>query len=305
MQPTPDWRGFERVPVTVEDGTVLSAYHVGRRELPAILLVNAFGMPVRFWGPLARALSDRFFMVSWESRGVPSLDQPFHPDRCSLLDHAGDMRRVAEAFSLSGALAVAWCTGCQVALRCAAMPAPPIAGAVLLCGAYCLPDGRWTSQYGRNMKTIAKHCARSVAHAGAFSDILMSAAHKGSGSTQPAIGQAIPAEVLDMTMGPFASGQALYRYAHLQRQFLDPPPETWASEVRLPVLVLGAGKDQIVHPEASREIARRLPEAELLMLPEGDHFVHYFDPAVPAAIEDFHARRLSRSNHPRPAHRHV
>jgi 3-oxoacyl-(acyl-carrier-protein) synthase len=61
--------------------------------------------------------------------------------------------------------------------------------------------------------------------------------------------------------------------------------------VRVPALVIVAGKDVVTSPRKGRALAAALPGAELLELPDAGHYVHIEDAALVAGhVQDFLAR---------------
>jgi pimeloyl-ACP methyl ester carboxylesterase len=291
--------GFtERRAVEVSDGVVLDAWSRGSRDNPAVVLVNAFGMPARFWEPLASGLESRFFLLTWDSRGLLSTDTPFDPKRCGVLEHATDMQAVMHAFGVTKAFAVGWCSGCQVALRYAALPGSNLLGAALLNGTYCLEDEWVLSPHLKMLRTIVPFCTRGVAQARTYSAVLMDTVKNGRDSAPGGglgdVTSEVPKAIVDMTMGPFSSGEALYRYAHTVKRFAEEPFHAWTDALKAPALVVSGEKDSVAHPQASREIARRLTDSQLVMYANGDHYLHFFDSGVGNLIRDFYDRHIER-----------
>jgi pimeloyl-ACP methyl ester carboxylesterase len=68
--------------------------------------------------------------------------------------------------------------------------------------------------------------------------------------------------------------------------------------IRQPTLVVVGDRDWLTPPAASQDIARRLPNAELRVLPDAGHFAFIEQPALfNAAVRQF-ARRLQSANAP-------
>jgi pimeloyl-ACP methyl ester carboxylesterase len=285
--------------VELPTGGVVRAFSRGSRANPALALVNGFGLSVELWEPLARALEGSFYLVAWETRGLPATDTPFNPSQCGVSDQADDMEAVLRHFGVQEAVVVGWCSGCQVALRYAARPGNRLLGAVLLNGAYCLPS-EWTAcEQVKNMRAITPFCSRGPTQAQTYSTVLMesfkSGPSGGSKKAKPMPLAGVSESIRAMVIAPFSNGEALYRYACLQKSFFAEPTHGWLDGTDLPVLVVASEKDQIVSPSASREVARRLAGSELVVFPEGDHYLHFFDPTVAPMIGDFFERRVRPS----------
>ena len=62
------------------------------------------------------------------------------------------------------------------------------------------------------------------------------------------------------------------------------------SDVRAPILIIGAGRDRVLPVELSRELAVAIPRATYVELPEATHFSAGFDPRAQKAVAAMLAR---------------
>jgi pimeloyl-ACP methyl ester carboxylesterase len=99
--------------------------------------------------------------------------------------------------------------------------------------------------------------------------------------------------LVHLTSATYKTPELLYRYANIIAQSFKEPDHAWTDSVTAPTLVIGNEYDQIADPAGSREIARRLPGAELVIL-QGDHHTFYEDVAVQNRICEFMLRHSDR-----------
>jgi pimeloyl-ACP methyl ester carboxylesterase len=272
------------------DGAPLRAYVGGLSDGPAVVLVNALGLPFDFWLPLARRLASRFKILTWESRGVTDDEEGFDAGSCDVACHVNDLLALLESEGVDGAHLVAWCNGAQVALRCASSQPGRVRRLVLLNGTFNLPEDVPRTSYEKNMRVLMPKIAGNIAYANLYHRMMnASGAQPGSaagGQEADAMLCSDPA-LLPLTSAPFRTPARLYRYATLITRTLDEPTHTWAEGVKAPVLVVSGARDRVSHPGASLEIARRIKDARLVMLEEGDHYSMYHDEQLQQAVRDF------------------
>jgi pimeloyl-ACP methyl ester carboxylesterase len=287
---------FEKTVVPTDDGTLLNVFTCGDVGRPAVLLINAYGIPVAIMEPLARVLSAGFRVISWESRGVPSGDGPFDPESCDLSTHVDDALCVLESQDLESAHIAGWCTGGQVALKLASLHPYASRDLVLMNGTFRLPDGviSQTAFFG-NMRRIMPKIAVGMKEAKFWHNVFYGNAsqqgyggvvpEEGDGETNPVM-ETDPA-ILEITRLPFDTPEHLYRYANLIMRFYEEPEHAWASNLTNCTMVLSAEHDAIAHPNTSREIAARIDDSQLVVVPGGDHFGIYSSDDVMRTVYDF------------------
>jgi pimeloyl-ACP methyl ester carboxylesterase len=282
---------FAKTTLSAKDRTPIAAFSCGSPDLPTVVLVNAFAMPVTFWEPFARRLLPAHRLLTWESRGVPDTSVAFDPARCGVADHVDDLCTVLDAFGVERARLVGWCSGAQIALRFAATYPARAEALALLAGAYRLSDDVPRSDFFTRLLTFLPSCARSARQARLYAT-MFGFARGPNGPSNPEPGgneldTNIPETLRHMTDAPFLDGEALFRYAHLQLRFLEEPTDAWTSGVTARTLVVGSEKDAIVHPSSSSIVARLLKHSELVMLKDADHYAHYFDASVAETVRRF------------------
>jgi len=261
------------------DGTEI-AYHVTRAPFPGapwVVLANALGGAWLAWRGQMEHFADRYRLLTWDYRGLfgsgrpsPDVDAAYGVER-----HAADLDAVLSAERVDRAAFVGWSLGVQVVLE-----------------AYRRHPGRATSlvlvsgTYGRPLDTPTP-----LPGARAALPQLLTALRRG---------HALAGRVTRRTMGRPAAARWLKRlgvigptfddglYAELSAAFaeLDLEPyfrslraagehdaERVLSTIEVPVLVIAGDRDRVTPRELAQQVARRIPEAEILVIPGGTHYV--------------------------------
>lgn len=102
----------------------------------------------------------------------------------------------------------------------------------------------------------------------------------------------VPRHRVDAMAAAWSTARTARVVAHEQRSLVDELPVIQAqlSRVHVPVVVLVGRQDKRLPPESQRDLARRLPDAELVEV-DGGHFLAAEAPrAVVAAVIRLHAR---------------
>jgi pimeloyl-ACP methyl ester carboxylesterase len=276
------------------DGTPLDAFVGGEPAGSSVLLINAIGMPVDFWFPMARRLQG-FKLVTWESRWASGVDGEFSPEKCGIDYHVRDLLSVLDANGIDAAHAVAWCNGAQVALRFADQYPQRLRSMVFLNGTFNLSPCVPRTNFETNVRFLMPKIAGNASYAALYHRMIAesrgqpeaNAGQTGSGVSQPFGLICRDSSILHLISAPFATPERLYRYACMITRTYDEHSDTSAEQLKLPTLLISCGNDQVSHPEASRVMAARVKGARLVVIDQGDHHSLYYDEEMQAAISGF------------------
>lgn len=276
---------------TLRRGPVeLGAFVAGPAGAPVVVLVNALGVEQRALAPLAARLARRHRVVIGERIGLSASAGAEVP--CGPAEHAADLVAILDALGIGAAHAlVGWCTGAAIALRFAATCPDRARSLVLLNAAFAFEQDVPATDHQRTLAAILPRVVRTPSLARTFARMLADTAAPPAwaAAPDPTLAEAIAAPVRD--------ADALRRYARQFTAFLAEADDTLFQRVRSPSLVIAGDRDAVAHPAQSEEIARRLPDAELQRVPEGDHYLLWNADPLVEALEDFWHRRLAA---PRP-----
>ena len=287
------------------DGSRIPVYEAGNRAHPAVVIVNAFGMPVDVWSPLIAELRSRYHVLTWDCRGLPDLREDVDRAPLDTNAHLSDLFTIVEACGAREIAIVGWSTGALIAAKAAVALGARCVALALLHGSFMLKGTAWT-EFQKNMKLLMPKVAVSRAVARtmfkvAFSDEVRSIAFRWAdhilkrkvkqimGTTNPAY--------LHLIGVPTRGVEELYRYARLVAGYIAERPEEPLGRVQCPVLLLTATGDDTAHPEGTFAAERLLSRASArcICVQGGDHFTFYNDAAARAALVAF----IGKSHQPK------
>ena len=237
----------------------------GPPDAPVLVLSHALGLSLAMWDPQVAPLSQALRVVRYDHRGHGRSPVPGGPytieelgrDLVHLLDRLGLERVSFCGLSLGGMVGM-WI----------ASNAPERIDRLVLCSAAARmlrPD-----DFAARARTVREHGIEAVAdtvigrwftpafkvnHPDTFArirDALLSAPREGYAGACEAIAQ------MDLRA--------------------DVP------RIKAPTLVIAAEHDQSTPPDLSREIARRIPAAELVVIPDAAHIANIEQPQIVANL---------------------
>jgi pimeloyl-ACP methyl ester carboxylesterase/nucleoside-diphosphate-sugar epimerase len=298
---TPD-KIFNRKRLISHDGVPFTAFEGHNTEGEPVVLINALGMSAVFWVNLAQQLEPHFRVLTWESRWVPDCTTEFDSARCDINYNVKDLITLLDSHSIPTTHVISWCNGAQVALNFAAHFPERMRSLVLLNGAYNFPASVRRSLNEKNMRTMMPRIKR-LKDAEMFLRIMTAGRFSSGESGQPQkSAPAIPVvtsnpSLLHLVSSTYKSPELLYRYATIITQSFNEPDHAWTDYLKVPTLVIGSDEDPVADAEGSREFARRLSCAELVML-RGDHHTFYEDTSVQNQICEFLLRHSDQKTAP-------
>jgi nucleoside-diphosphate-sugar epimerase/pimeloyl-ACP methyl ester carboxylesterase len=262
------------------DGFPLRTFRNGKPRVQAetVVLVNAFGMPAATLDRLGAVLGAEFNVLTWESRGAPSLEGTLDPHSAGFSRHVEDLHDLLRAHGVDTAHIIGWCTGADVALEFARRSPECVSSLVCLHGGF-LGMTPLRRPFQRNLVGIVRAAAHSEARASIYQALMAESMQLGAradadtesrASVQNAMACLDP-ELSHLTSAPLRSALALHRYGVLLAHYLDEAPSSLPN-APIPALIVTAEDDEISHPDASRVVAQALPLARLRVTTNGGHF---------------------------------
>ena len=280
--------------VEAEDGTRLFIEERGQGD-PPIVLTDGIGCDGFAWRYLAPRLSERHRIVHWHFRGHGRSGPPADPQRLSIEDLAGDLRRVLEELEVERSVIAAHSMGVQVALEYHRQHPGQVAALVLMCGTF----GRITTTF----------------HGTDLLDQILPGLLRGA-STFPTIAKALWGRVpAALAFRVACAGRELDRDRIREEDFerywehsglMDPDvflrmlelagrhdARGFLEEVQVPALVVAAERDTFTPMELANEMARAMPRAELEIIADASHAAPVEQPRrIAERLEEFLAARV-------------
>jgi thioester reductase-like protein/pimeloyl-ACP methyl ester carboxylesterase len=270
---------------TTFDGMPLD-YFTTDTSKPAMVLINAFGMDLEFWGPTVNYFRDHFRLVTWYLRGLPAEEYDASVD-VSLGAHAEDLHSILQAEGIGRAVIVGWCAGPKIALEYFRRYPDSVSALVLVAGKYdsdvnpdpeASPYSKLFSELNagivRNPK-LAEMVVQSIMHARA------SDGTTAAGAANTILSACSPAlEYAPYASAPFANAANLVNYSRMSRAYGDHDVYDMLERIDVPTLVIAAEDDAIAHPTSSRRVAEHISDCELTVLRGASHFCVVENPGV-------------------------
>jgi pimeloyl-ACP methyl ester carboxylesterase len=276
------------------DGTRIAFTDRGPRgAAPAIVFTSGFTASDFYWRHLLRRLEGRARLITWDLKGHGRSGPAARLDAVTVADSADDLRRVLDACEVDRAVHVAFSLGCQVILEAWRAIPDRVAALVPILGTFERPNDhllhpRLGPHQFRAFRRVGPHVARLGLRAAWLHTRLPGSFHLSRG-----LGL-IGRRVQKVDMDPF--------FAHMRRIH----GRTWAHmgiaaqahsardllpTITVPTLVVAGGRDTFTPHHLALHMARTIPGAELLDLPDATHtgLLEYPD-EIGGRLESFLAR---------------
>lgn len=241
----------------------------GPRDAPVVLLVGSLGSTLEMWDPQVPALTDRFRVVRYDTRGHGR--SPVPPGRCTIDDLVDDALALLDRLGVARAHLVGLSLGGMTAMRLAAREPERVDRLALLCTAaqFANPEV-WTSRAAAVRAGGTAAVADAVVQRWFTEPFRL--AHPDVTDHWRSVIAATPAEGYASCCEVIA-GLALLR---------DLP------RISAPTLVLAGADDTATPPQHLRTIAEAVPGARLVVLPQAAHLANLEQPLAVSALLQAH-----------------
>ena len=283
---------------TAADGTGIAYEVVGRGER-TLMLANGLGGRLYAWKPLIDEFWRDYKIITWDYRGLFDSETPASHRRLSVPHHAEDAMALLDAEKVDRAVFVGWSMGVQVSLDVAATYPERVGGLVLMNGTYghVLSTGfqpivsipflpkrlHAIVEFFQDHKELADTFARVTRFATIpmFGMLTITTGARAKELTP------LVRRYLDDVLGPsFVNFLRLFQEldAHSVYHVLR--------EIQQPALIVSGMLDPLTPAYQSREMARRMPNAEHIALVRSGHFslLERPDVVIPAMTRFFDRR---------------
>jgi pimeloyl-ACP methyl ester carboxylesterase len=279
---------------TAPDGSIL-AWRAEGSGPRALVACNGIGVSTFFWRRLSQHFAGlAYTFVTWDYRGHGRSPVPEHPESLTIASCARDLWKVADAAGVREAVLLGHSMGSQVILEgyrldpgrvLGLVPMLGAAGKVLggfLGGAPLTPVFRLLVEVGAANAELGQQAVRAILKL------------PGVWQAIRALGMVHPDLCPREDFEPYfehLSQLDLRGYFALARDLLSHDASDLLEQIRIPVLVVAAERDLFAPAARSKEMAARIPGAQLLVLREGSHAALVEQPELLAlTLEKFLAR---------------
>jgi pimeloyl-ACP methyl ester carboxylesterase len=276
------------------DGAVLSWRADGSG--PALLCSNGIAGSTFVWRRLIDYFAPTHTVVTWDYRGHGRSAMPEHPDGVTVIQCARDLWTVAEHAGFGEAVLLGHAMGAQVSLEAyrfrpegvrALVPMLGGMGGAFAAGRGVTPVLTLLLEIGARNAALAQSAFQTVVRIPGVWQAL-----RALGIVHPDLA---PRKELDAFRDHLQQLDLRACFA-LARDLLSHDANAALAEVRVPTLVVAGDRDLFTPIERSRELASRIPGAELLVVRGGTHAALLEQPELIAlAVEKFlRAHRVAR-----------
>jgi 3-oxoadipate enol-lactonase len=245
-------------------GALIIAYELRgtvHRKRPWLVLIQGMGLDRLGWQPVLGTLGRHFRLVLPDNRGSGRSDRT--PGPFTVADMAGDVVAVLDAAGIQRAHVLGASLGGMVAQELAITCPERVDGLVLAC-----TTAGWPFAYpmpAPSVRLIAR--TRGLTPDAALRRHTENALSAHTVRQRPELVDRLVSR-LAATEVPSAQAAAGARYAGRLRQ----------ARIRARTLVLHGDADTVVDPRNARLLARRIPGARLVVLPDLGHLLFWEDP---------------------------
>ncbi|MGE0708276.1 MAG: alpha/beta fold hydrolase [Planctomycetota bacterium] len=271
--------------VPARDGTPIAYVVRGAQadgDAPALVFTSGFTASHFYWRHLLPRFEPHARLIAWDLKGHGSSGPARDPLAVRVEDSVDDLRRVLDACGVERAVLFAFSLGCQVILEAWRHMPARIAGLVPILGTYERPfDNLFHPALGPRLFRVFRRVGPTIGGPALKAGWLQSRAPLSFRLSQRLglIGPRVAREDMEHFFahmprihGPTWARMGIAAQEHSARDLLP--------TITAPVLVVGGGKDTFTPTHLSEHMARAIPGAELLLLPEGTHTGLFEFPSV-------------------------
>ena len=282
-----EWSLVEKE-LTSFDGTTIAYQDVGAGDV--LLLSNGLVGSSQTWRHLHSFLADRLRLLSWDYRGLYRSGEPEDFSRLGVDDHVGDAVAVIERERVQSVILCGWSMGVQINFEIYRRMPEAVRAMILICGTYGRPFETAFNWKGSGM--VFPIAARALSRRpGAVSwlgrRIAASPGLLGWAKSVGFVGPSLDDEIF-LELSKDFGGLDVRLYTAVFRALGGHDATDVLTDVSVPTLIIAGEADPFTPRRVAEKMARRIPGAELTMVPGGTHFVPLEHPElVNLRIEKF------------------
>jgi len=247
------------------------------------------GGPLVSYRKLFRHFAHQYRFISWEPRGLYRSGMPKAGETALRIeDHVSDLECIVEREGLERFTLGGWSMGVQLSLEYAHRHPERCSELVLINGVFgrilsTLPGGEWAGVPMLELLSRAGPLLGLGARGLLDREAVVALMHRvGFIAGNPEEFRTVVGEFKQLEFG---------RYLRMIVRLHEHTAEPYLEGLALPTLVTAGTRDWMAPPAVARELAARLPDAELFLIEGGTHYsLVEFPEVVHGAIERFLAR---------------
>lgn len=258
---------YKRRSVLGSSGAALECCHTEiDRHCPSILIALPFGVPADVAQAAFERFQPDFNVVTWESRYVLNLTQPFTGDEnLAPIEHVIDMIHILTSLQIDTCYLIGYCSGAGISLLAAQQFPQVFTELIVVNGEYQLfRKGHTSTNYQRSIDTFLPEVSVSRANAHAIF-LTMSEVSKASKASEPT--------ALEKQINlPFSQEEHLFRYARNYMAYREFDALDLAAKVTQRTFVVTGAMDEHSSMENSEAVFGCLRNSRKFVDDKGDHY---------------------------------
>ncbi|MGA8132956.1 MAG: syringomycin E biosynthesis aminoacyltransferase SyrC [Pseudomonas gingeri] len=255
----------ETLHLTTRDNVSLSVHASTNRERPAIVLALPCGMPFDLCRDWFNVLSERFFVVTWETRGLFGSCASFDQVAVDTEAQVSDLISVMNHYQLPTAHLMGICGGAVIALSAAAAHDNRVTSLSLWHGDYNLGDNNLRTTHQQNFEWLMEAAAFDRQEATDLQAMFLDQATLAT----------TPEPIAHVVLYPYVNPELFYRYARLNDALNKTELASRLARINVPTLVVAGDADETTHIGGSRYIAASIDDATLHVEHNGSHLAFF------------------------------
>ena len=274
------WDTTERKTINSRLGTELHYFTIGKG--PVIVIVNAYGIPIKAWDRVIVPLSEDHKVIIWECRGLSNSDHPSKESNhvFSGDDHSKDMKEILDSEKVDCAHIVAWCSGTKPALRFFQNNPLLVNSLTFITGNFAPLKGhenistKWEDGVRSVATTLQSNPEMNEVFLKIVSDMLMVRSDSVASSearVDDLIGAVSP-KYRNMLVNPFLNEERSLNWARMIDEFYHDDISGIITKINVPTFFLSVRDDEVVSTELSEIVSRSINRAKKVVLPAASHW---------------------------------
>lgn len=257
----------------VEDGTRLAYRRSGGGPGAPVALLDGISCDGFIWRDVKPALERGHAVLHMHYRGHGRSGLPRDPEACTLPHLAGDLAELLRREGLGPAVLIGHSMGVQVALEAAWRHPEAARALVLICGSHGrVLDTFQHTDLGRRVLPVLRRVTRQ--HRDSVARVVRAALPTALTYSLAVLGEVKADLVSQADLMPYLEHFARMPLDLFLRTLTDASEREswgWLPRLRVPTLVIAGEDDGFTPSIVSRELAGRIPGAELVLVPGVSH----------------------------------
>ncbi|MEJ2417848.1 MAG: alpha/beta hydrolase [Exilibacterium sp.] len=262
------------------DGRNISFFTAGKEDKPTVLLACPVGISCLLLVKLIEFLHQDYFVITWESRGLPNYYADDRIEEWSPDSHAKDILTVVNALNRNVDHAISFCSGSYPLLYALANRYIHASSLCLISSPIELAELEDRTSYQEAFIPLLPRIAESGI---GMAKLVRSLIKQGVRSSETGVEDTL----LYINNLPFEKDEHTYRYALLHSRWINLSWQDVITKITIPTFIVHGEMDKTAHLSGAKMLAQNIKGAVLSIVNGHGHFLMYSEPSVLPNIQGF------------------